>query len=94
MSGQVKVRCLLSEGAWENQGLGVVKAVGDELVWTYTASHLGHWIAAPLPSSEGKDRRVGPPSRSALPGSAHVVCLQVAWDTSCLWTWCGTTPTC
>uniref|UniRef100_A0A3Q3SZ61 Protein FAM171B-like n=1 Tax=Mastacembelus armatus TaxID=205130 RepID=A0A3Q3SZ61_9TELE len=38
-------------GAWENQGLGIVKTVGDELVWTYTASHLGYWIAAPLPSS-------------------------------------------
>ncbi|CAJ1087772.1 protein FAM171B [Xyrichtys novacula] len=37
-------------GAWENQGLGILKTVGDELVWTYTASHLGHWIAAPLPS--------------------------------------------
>ncbi|KAM9328347.1 protein FAM171B [Pholidichthys leucotaenia] len=37
-------------GAWENQGLGIVKKVGDELVWTYTASHLGYWIAAPLPS--------------------------------------------
>ncbi|XP_023133119.2 protein FAM171B isoform X1 [Amphiprion ocellaris] len=41
----------LKTGAWENQGLGIVKAVGDELVWTYTASHLGSWIAAPLPSS-------------------------------------------
>lgn len=49
--------CLLSEGAWENQGLGLVKAVGDELVWTYTASHLGHWIAAPLPSTESKRQR-------------------------------------
>lgn len=47
------MKCLLSEGAWENQGLGVVKRAGDELIWTYTASHLGHWIAAPLPSSEG-----------------------------------------
>ncbi|KAM3585289.1 uncharacterized protein V6R79_012966 [Siganus canaliculatus] len=37
-------------GAWENQGLGIVKTIDDELVWTYTASHLGHWIAAPLPS--------------------------------------------
>ncbi len=44
---------MLFEGAWENQGLGIVKTVGDELVWTYTASHLGHWIAAPLPSSNG-----------------------------------------
>lgn len=44
---------MLFEGAWENQGLGIVKSVGDELVWTYTASHLGHWIAALLPSSNG-----------------------------------------
>nr|XP_046237869.1 protein FAM171B [Scatophagus argus] len=42
----------LKTGAWENQGLGIVKTVGDELVWTYTASHLGHWIASPLPSSD------------------------------------------
>ncbi|XP_042369288.1 protein FAM171B isoform X2 [Plectropomus leopardus] len=41
----------LKTGAWENQGLGIVKTVGNELVWTYTASHLGYWIAAPLPSS-------------------------------------------
>ncbi|KAK5847853.1 hypothetical protein PBY51_016949 [Eleginops maclovinus] len=40
-------------GAWENQGLGIVKAAGDELVWTYTASHLGYWIAAPIPTSHG-----------------------------------------
>lgn len=45
--------CTRPTGAWENQGLGIVKAVGEELVWTYTASHLGHWIAAPLPSSSG-----------------------------------------
>ncbi|XP_016894079.1 protein FAM171B isoform X2 [Cynoglossus semilaevis] len=37
-------------GAWENQGLGIVKNLGDGLVWTYTASHLGFWLAAPLPS--------------------------------------------
>ncbi|XP_039998404.1 protein FAM171B [Xiphias gladius] len=41
----------LKTGAWENQGLGIVKTVREELVWTYTASHLGYWIAAPLPSS-------------------------------------------
>ncbi|XP_068446929.1 protein FAM171B [Clinocottus analis] len=41
----------LKTGAWENQGLGIVKSVGDELVWTYTASHLGYWVAARLPSS-------------------------------------------
>ncbi|XP_054915199.1 protein FAM171B [Poeciliopsis prolifica] len=39
-------------GAWENHGLGTVEAVGDELVWTYTASHLGYWIAAPHPSAK------------------------------------------
>lgn len=43
----------LKTGAWENQGLGMVKAVGNNLVWTYTASHLGYWLAAPLPSSNG-----------------------------------------
>ncbi|XP_013867457.1 protein FAM171B [Austrofundulus limnaeus] len=42
----------LKTGAWENHGLGIVKTVGDELVWTYTASHLGYWIAAPHPSSK------------------------------------------
>lgn len=45
---------LLFEGGWENHGLGIVKTVGNELVWTYTASHLGYWIAAPLPSSRGR----------------------------------------
>ncbi|KAM7375436.1 hypothetical protein PAMA_014505 [Pampus argenteus] len=42
----------LKTGAWENQGLGIVKAVGGGLVWTYTASHLGYWIAAPVPSND------------------------------------------
>ncbi|XP_061685932.1 family with sequence similarity 171 member B [Syngnathoides biaculeatus] len=42
----------LQTGAWENQGLGIVKTLGEELVWTYTASHLGYWIAAPLPSND------------------------------------------
>ncbi|KAM8904739.1 protein FAM171B isoform 2-T2 [Spinachia spinachia] len=44
----------LQTGAWENQGLGVVQSVGEELVWTFTAYHLGYWIAAPLPSSNGR----------------------------------------
>ncbi|XP_077370166.1 protein FAM171B [Festucalex cinctus] len=39
-------------GAWENQGLGMVQAVDEQLLWTYTASHLGYWIAAPLPSND------------------------------------------
>ncbi|CAL8289093.1 unnamed protein product [Lota lota] len=37
-------------GAWEQQGLGIVKRIDGHLVWTYTASHLGYWIAAPLPT--------------------------------------------
>lgn len=41
----------LLKGAWENQGLGIVQTVDKELVWTYTASHLGYWLAAPLPSN-------------------------------------------
>ncbi|XP_061533527.1 LOW QUALITY PROTEIN: family with sequence similarity 171 member B [Phycodurus eques] len=42
----------LQTGAWQNQGLGIVKTLGEELVWTYTASHLGYWIAAPMPSND------------------------------------------
>ncbi|CAL8307204.1 unnamed protein product [Merluccius merluccius] len=37
-------------GAWEQQGLGIVRMIKGHLVWTYTASHLGYWIAAPLPT--------------------------------------------
>ncbi|KAG7252881.1 hypothetical protein CRUP_019344, partial [Coryphaenoides rupestris] len=37
-------------GAWEQQGLGIVKMINGHMVWTYTASHLGYWIAAPLPT--------------------------------------------
>ncbi|XP_051913073.1 protein FAM171B [Hippocampus zosterae] len=42
----------LQTGAWENQGLGIVQNVDKELFWTYTASHLGYWIVAPLPSND------------------------------------------
>lgn len=73
LSRQVKV-CVLYEGSWENQGLGVVKAAGAELVWTYTGSHLGHWMAAPLPSSDSKDP---PPSLTADSAvlDSSVLCL-------------------
>ncbi|NWR19650.1 F171B protein, partial [Emberiza fucata] len=40
-------------GAWVNRGLGVVKEVDGQSVWTYTAQHLGYWIAAPLPGARG-----------------------------------------
>ncbi|NXO20343.1 F171B protein, partial [Cisticola juncidis] len=38
-------------GAWVNRGLGMVREVDGQLVWTYTAQHLGYWIAAPLPGT-------------------------------------------
>ncbi|NWT72404.1 F171B protein, partial [Prunella himalayana] len=40
-------------GAWVNRGLGMVKEVDGQLAWTYTAQHLGYWIAAPLPGTRG-----------------------------------------
>lgn len=42
-----------SPGAWVNHGLGMVKEANGQLVWTYTAQHLGYWIAAPLPGARG-----------------------------------------
>ncbi|XP_042296354.1 protein FAM171B isoform X2 [Sceloporus undulatus] len=41
----------MKNGAWVNRGVGMVKDAGDHLVWTYTASSLGYWIAAPLPGA-------------------------------------------
>ncbi|TRY82468.1 hypothetical protein DNTS_029954, partial [Danionella cerebrum] len=38
-------------GSWVKKGIGTVRMEKNGLVWTYTASHLGTWIAAPLPSS-------------------------------------------
>ncbi|KAM9710925.1 protein FAM171B-like [Menidia menidia] len=40
-------------GGWMRKGLGKVMSVDGRLVWTFTAPHLGSWIAAPLPSSRG-----------------------------------------
>ncbi|KAL1022134.1 hypothetical protein UPYG_G00022580 [Umbra pygmaea] len=40
-------------GAWENHGQGIVKLVKEGLVWTYMASHLGYWVAASIPTSNG-----------------------------------------
>lgn len=50
------VQCFVvsfSPGAWVNRGLGMVREVDGQLVWTYTAQHLGYWIAAPLPGTRG-----------------------------------------
>ncbi|NWU93882.1 F171B protein, partial [Upupa epops] len=38
----------MKTGAWVSRGLGTVKELDGQLVWVYTAQHLGYWIAAPL----------------------------------------------
>ncbi|NWS69968.1 F171B protein, partial [Crotophaga sulcirostris] len=43
----------MKSGAWVSRGLGIVKEADGQLVWTYTAQHLGYWIAAPLPGTRG-----------------------------------------
>ncbi|XP_072115726.1 protein FAM171B [Mobula birostris] len=48
----------LKIGAWVNRGRGTVRREGDQLVWTYIAPHLGHWIAAPLPLTTGTIGRI------------------------------------
>uniref|UniRef100_A0AAQ6A744 Family with sequence similarity 171 member B n=1 Tax=Amphiprion ocellaris TaxID=80972 RepID=A0AAQ6A744_AMPOC len=40
-------------GEWTSKGLGKVTSVDGKLTWTFTAPHLGYWIAAPLSSTRG-----------------------------------------
>ncbi|XP_029386721.1 protein FAM171B-like [Echeneis naucrates] len=40
-------------GGWMRKGLGKVVSVNGKLLWTFTAPHLGYWIAAPLSSTRG-----------------------------------------
>ncbi|XP_007552372.1 protein FAM171B-like isoform X1 [Poecilia formosa] len=40
-------------GGWMRNGLGKMALVDGKLMWTFTAPHLGYWIAAPLTSSRG-----------------------------------------
>ncbi|TDH07159.1 hypothetical protein EPR50_G00120820 [Perca flavescens] len=40
-------------GGWMRKGLGTVVSAGGKLAWTFTAPHLGYWIAAPLSSTRG-----------------------------------------
>ncbi|XP_014323958.2 protein FAM171B-like [Xiphophorus maculatus] len=40
-------------GGWMRRGLGKMTLVDGKLMWTFTAPHLGYWIAAPLTSSRG-----------------------------------------
>uniref|UniRef100_A0A087YBR3 Family with sequence similarity 171 member B n=1 Tax=Poecilia formosa TaxID=48698 RepID=A0A087YBR3_POEFO len=41
-------------GGWMRNGLGKMALVDGKLMWTFTAPHLGYWIAAPLTSSRGR----------------------------------------
>uniref|UniRef100_A0A3B3TQ37 FAM171 N-terminal domain-containing protein n=1 Tax=Poecilia latipinna TaxID=48699 RepID=A0A3B3TQ37_9TELE len=41
-------------GGWMRNGLGKMTLVDGKLMWTFTAPHLGYWIAAPLTSSRGR----------------------------------------
>ncbi|KAJ8004653.1 hypothetical protein DPEC_G00138560 [Dallia pectoralis] len=36
-------------GAWVNRGMGRVQMEEGKVFWSFTAPHLGYWIAAPLP---------------------------------------------
>ncbi|KAM4730949.1 protein FAM171B-like [Anableps anableps] len=40
-------------GGWMRKGLGKMTLVNGKLMWTFTAPHLGYWIAAPLTSTRG-----------------------------------------
>ncbi|CAJ1078767.1 protein FAM171B-like [Xyrichtys novacula] len=40
-------------GGWMRKGLGSVVSVEGKLTWTFTAPHLGYWIAAPLSPPRG-----------------------------------------
>ncbi|XP_054871571.1 protein FAM171B-like [Amphiprion ocellaris] len=40
-------------GGFMRKGLGKVTSVDGKLTWTFTAPHLGYWIAAPLSSTRG-----------------------------------------
>lgn len=36
------------------KGLGTVKTIEGELLWTFLAPHLGYWIAAPPSATTGR----------------------------------------
>uniref|UniRef100_UPI003AAAA4BA protein FAM171B-like n=1 Tax=Centroberyx gerrardi TaxID=166262 RepID=UPI003AAAA4BA len=40
-------------GGWMRKGLGMVVLVEGKRMWTFTAPHLGYWIAAPVSSNRG-----------------------------------------
>ncbi|XP_035388506.1 protein FAM171B [Electrophorus electricus] len=43
----------MTTGTWVNKGIGSVKMGKNGLVWTYVAPHLGYWMAASSPMSNG-----------------------------------------
>ncbi|KAF4080239.1 hypothetical protein AMELA_G00168170 [Ameiurus melas] len=43
----------MTTGMWVNKGIGSVRMERNGLVWNYVAPHLGNWIAAPFPTSNG-----------------------------------------
>ncbi|CAF98971.1 unnamed protein product [Tetraodon nigroviridis] len=40
-------------GGWMRKGLGTVKTIEGKLLWTFSAPHLGYWMAAPASSTTG-----------------------------------------
>ncbi|KAL2088138.1 hypothetical protein ACEWY4_016966 [Coilia grayii] len=52
-------------GVWLHKGLGTVRKDGNAFVWTYVASHLGDWLAAPLPPPNGYAGH-GPPHPDSM----------------------------
>uniref|UniRef100_A0A4W6CYT4 Family with sequence similarity 171 member B n=1 Tax=Lates calcarifer TaxID=8187 RepID=A0A4W6CYT4_LATCA len=42
-----------SDSRFQTKGLGKVVSVDGKLLWTFTAPHLGYWIAAPLSPTRG-----------------------------------------
>lgn len=53
-TNNVDVCVLPAAGGWMRKGLGTVVSVEGKVTWTFTAPHLGYWIAAPLSSTRGK----------------------------------------
>lgn len=41
----------LRTGGWMRKGLGTVKTIEGKLLWTFSAPHLGYWIAASASTS-------------------------------------------
>ncbi|XP_028291603.1 protein FAM171B-like isoform X2 [Gouania willdenowi] len=40
-------------GGWTRKGLGTMTSVDGQLLWTFTAPHMGYWMAASLSPSPG-----------------------------------------